>query len=296
MHTRKRSGFTLIELLVVIAIIAILAAILFPVFAQARAKARQATCQSNLKQLTLAITMYTQDFDETLPLGEWYYTYSYNWGGWTISGGYWNYYPYTLPPGSPSSYPGEESYWCHAISSYIKSNNVWACPQVTNQYEVQNPDYNYAYNGELHGGILASLTSPASAPAIWEGYGNYSIGEPFTSPYLDCNSASDPSQCKYVPSSTNCSYAIPGSTDYMFGSQGYIHGQGINISFADGHVKLRTLGGFGTAFGSYDGGPTDIKTQPWSNYDKFGNSYTPNQDTFGCHSNMFRPDFDPSQK
>src|SRR5258706_3078748 len=61
-----RSGFTLIELLVVIAIIAILAAILFPVFAQAREKARQATCQSNLKQLSISQAMYSQDYDEML--------------------------------------------------------------------------------------------------------------------------------------------------------------------------------------------------------------------------------------
>jgi len=61
----NRKGFTLIELLVVIAIIAILAAILFPVFAQAREKARQATCASNLKQIGLAAMMYTQDYDET---------------------------------------------------------------------------------------------------------------------------------------------------------------------------------------------------------------------------------------
>jgi len=64
---RRQSGFTLIELLVVIAIIAILAAILFPVFAQARAKARQASCVSNMKQISLAMLMYAQDYDEVLP-------------------------------------------------------------------------------------------------------------------------------------------------------------------------------------------------------------------------------------
>src|SRR5207302_3892260 len=67
----RREAFTLIELLVVIAIIAILAAILFPVFAQARAKARQASCTSNLKQLNLAVIMYKQDYDETFPYWNW---------------------------------------------------------------------------------------------------------------------------------------------------------------------------------------------------------------------------------
>src|SRR6201988_4702864 len=68
--TRNR-GFTLIELLVVIAIIAILAAILFPVFAQAREKARQASCLSNMKQIGLGMTMYVQDYDETFPCNPW---------------------------------------------------------------------------------------------------------------------------------------------------------------------------------------------------------------------------------
>jgi prepilin-type N-terminal cleavage/methylation domain-containing protein len=64
----KTRGFTLIELLVVIAIVAILAAILFPVFAQARGKARQVACLSNMKQMALGVQMYAQDYDEVMPL------------------------------------------------------------------------------------------------------------------------------------------------------------------------------------------------------------------------------------
>ena len=85
---RRRKGFTLIELLVVIAIIAILAAILFPVFARAREKARQSSCQSNLKQVVLAWLMYVQDYNEMLlpayisGMGQWpqhLYPYMKNW-------------------------------------------------------------------------------------------------------------------------------------------------------------------------------------------------------------------------
>src|SRR5471032_2451039 len=68
----QRAGFTLIELLVVIAIIAILASILFPVFARARENARRASCQSNLKQIGLAVAQYTQDYDEKLPIHDSY--------------------------------------------------------------------------------------------------------------------------------------------------------------------------------------------------------------------------------
>src|SRR6478672_6965972 len=87
---RRHDGFTLIELLVVIAIIAILAAILFPVFAQAREKARQTSCLSNQKQIGTGIMMYVQDYDEKYPLAygkygsAWAYTFGFDFpAGWS---------------------------------------------------------------------------------------------------------------------------------------------------------------------------------------------------------------------
>jgi prepilin-type N-terminal cleavage/methylation domain-containing protein/prepilin-type processing-associated H-X9-DG protein len=102
---RSRSGFTLIELLVVIAIIAILAAILFPVFAQARDKARSAGCLSNQKQLGVALMMYAQDHDEKL-------IWFYNEGDAAATGDW------------------VSGYWYNPIMPYVKSVGVFACPSV----------------------------------------------------------------------------------------------------------------------------------------------------------------------
>jgi prepilin-type N-terminal cleavage/methylation domain-containing protein/prepilin-type processing-associated H-X9-DG protein len=107
-RVRPQRGFTLIELLVVIAIIAILAAILFPVFAQARAAARKASCISNLKQLALAQTMYLQDYDERFC--KW------------VNGG--------TPPDSWAQ-PNGAGWWMNEIYPYIKNYGLYACPQDT---------------------------------------------------------------------------------------------------------------------------------------------------------------------
>ncbi len=98
MRIARKRGFTLIELLVVITIIAILAAILFPVFARAREKARASGCQSNLKQIGLAILQYVSDYDDVLPIG------SYN---------------------SP---PLTGIRWMHQIYPYVKNAQIFTCP------------------------------------------------------------------------------------------------------------------------------------------------------------------------
>jgi len=103
MTHKSKHGFTLIELLVVIAIIAILAAILFPVFAKVREKARQTSCASNMKQMGMAVLQYNQDYDEAFPFGVD-----------DLNGHHWD--------------PGRVNHWQGEIVSYVKSAGVFACP------------------------------------------------------------------------------------------------------------------------------------------------------------------------
>jgi prepilin-type N-terminal cleavage/methylation domain-containing protein/prepilin-type processing-associated H-X9-DG protein len=118
-NTSRRGAFTLIELLVVIAIIAILAAILFPVFAQARAKARQASCLSNVKQITLGVMQYVQDFDETYPIRQ-----------------------NNFLPAEPGFFGPN---WDRLIFSYVKSADVYRCPD----HAIDDSTSNYGYNANL---------------------------------------------------------------------------------------------------------------------------------------------------
>jgi len=133
-----RRGFTLIELLVVIAIIAILAAILFPVFARAREKARMTSCASNLKQIGLGFMMYVQDYDEMTP-----------------PGGDWN---------------GSE-YWQLRIEPYLKNVQIFTCPSDGRgafAYHGQTLYYGYA-NHTHRGQRIALMSAPSSTIMTHDG-------------------------------------------------------------------------------------------------------------------------------
>jgi len=144
----SRSGFTLIELLVVIAIIAILAAILFPVFAKVREKARQTQCLSNEKQLGLAMFQYVQDYDEMFPAG---------------------LVPTSGPTVVGSNTNGAGLGWAGAISSYIKAPQMLKCPDDPTSINVPGVYVDsYGLNCYLPKRSLAFLIAPATTVEMFE--------------------------------------------------------------------------------------------------------------------------------
>ena len=132
-----RRAFTLIELLVVIAIIAILAAILFPVFAKAREKARTSSCSSNFKQIGIAVMQYVQDYDEKFPAEVYEAAGPLPWE-WCNKGQYSNIQDIVAP--------------------YIKSTQVWVCPSNT----VTTVEGCTSYSQWISGRALAAIDAPAS--------------------------------------------------------------------------------------------------------------------------------------
>ena len=237
-------GFTLIELLVVIAIIAILAAILFPVFARARENARRSSCQSNLKQIGLGMYQYSQDFDEK---------FVSNCYGPSSSGQY-----------QSGNYGGGLNYkWMDAMQPYVKSTQLFTCPSDTEQ-DVANltfsPQYipadklvgssyqnygsygvntNYgSYRGPGSGGLtLATVEAPSTTFWVLEtyptaarsNYGKYRTAFDSTGATLAVNAAGDKAEVT--------------SSGFHYG--GGVHARHLettNVLYTDGHVKSIKMG------------------------------------------------------
>jgi prepilin-type N-terminal cleavage/methylation domain-containing protein/prepilin-type processing-associated H-X9-DG protein len=247
-NARRRSGFTLIELLVVIAIIAILAAILFPVFAKARAKARQASCASNQKQLALAFLSYTQDYDEKFPVivgsqavgatnfnAHWGKDYlSNSTGGTAVTG---------------------------LIQPYIKAGGIMDCPSGPRG----NANVDYMFNDLLAARSQAALSGVAQTVLTCDSSGANAAatGGTATAPFAAQATSTPQGASAAAPGTVNgwnlfnAGHAIFGSatpssgnTPTGAGANGFTglrdaakfddvtrESDGGNFSFADGHVK-----------------------------------------------------------
>ena len=206
----KSRGFTLIELLVVIAIIAILAAILFPVFARARENARRASCQSNLKQIGLGVMQYTQDYDETYPLR--YY------GG--------------------AGVRQEANTWRRAIFPYVKSTQLFSCPSNSNN--TQFADDSTAAN------MTNAGYDPATDPRFMRSYAINGANTFGGTPPSEYNRAASLAQ---IEMTSECILVTEHSQGRGFtgdialaewGDPAYVfkgHLNTVNFLFCDGHVK-----------------------------------------------------------
>jgi prepilin-type N-terminal cleavage/methylation domain-containing protein/prepilin-type processing-associated H-X9-DG protein len=202
-----RRGFTLIELLVVIAIIAILAAILFPVFAKAREKARQSSCLSNVKQLTLACMQYAQDYDERFSRGR-----IPDWGFGP---------PYFT--------------FIQVIDPYIKNSQVFDCPSMTQKSTVSyNGCRSYPFNNMIWGTSLGVIQSPAETVMLGDGTVNTYMGA--WDMYRPSNGRRPdrPDGSEYP---TWGSHTTPSTQTYTFLNFAERHNDMGNVGFVDGHAK-----------------------------------------------------------
>jgi len=290
MTVSNRKAFTLIELLVVIAIIAILAAILFPVFAQAREKARQSTSTSNLKQCGTGVAMYVQDYDETFPIA-----HPNNLAGNFI---------FTSPPAlRPPATLARQIHVMNAIQPYIKNYQLYANPSSLTWSVnpiANNPLLHYTFNGLLNQYPMAGIPQSTAVVTFWSGMlKNQLTGYAVANPVLNCSQEANPAPCVYKPcnrdatgrcvscSTGNGKDSFPILFAGMNNYNGWVHGQGDVFAYADGHVKYKSArrSVVNTAWASIDDATGNVIPPG-------GNSYSYYWDG-ACHAYLFRPDYQP---
>jgi prepilin-type N-terminal cleavage/methylation domain-containing protein/prepilin-type processing-associated H-X9-DG protein len=200
---RSRGGFTLIELLVVIAIIAILAAILFPVFAQAREKARQTSCASNMRNLGAAMLIYAGDYDEQLPLA------AYSTNGFSFVT------------------------WHDLAEPYVRNQGIWRCPSSSVKPADQGgkPTTHFGYNVLYLTNIRLDFSNAGGHSAVSLG----AVGTPAETVFLaDAKASINPSWC-----GDDGKFLLPPSAGdaHCWGRPNFLHTEGSNVFWLDGHVK-----------------------------------------------------------
>ncbi|MBB6052658.1 DUF1559 domain-containing protein [Armatimonas rosea] len=244
---QQKRGFTLIELLVVIAIIAILAAILFPVFAQAREKARQTSCLSNMKQIGTALMMYSQDYDEMIPG----YRFAYA-----------NPFAADTRVGANAK---TATFTNQILQSYTKNDQIWRCPSKPNSwvnidaagamgnagsgFQSYGGQNSYAMNNYVFksnaGFALAAFEAPADTLAMVDASYYNAL------PRYACALRADPTGTLFVTAGTSYpnywknlgnSYwgfaDLPNPTDQQAMDRGKSRHSGVlNVIWLDGHAK-----------------------------------------------------------
>jgi len=205
----NRTAFTLIELLVGIAIIAILAAILFPVFARARENARRTSCLSNIKQIALGSMQYAQDYDGRLV-------------------------PSIGTSTPPYIFNGYLFHWFNGLDPYLKSTQVFFCPSdsdhdSTKQFTYANISYGWNHYGLCY---YFGTTGPISPVYSQGGMPLAAIDDPSETVLLGDSHGSNPWGVHYS------------GTYYGIGAR---HLEGANFGFVDGHVKWFKIPGVITA-------------------------------------------------
>jgi prepilin-type N-terminal cleavage/methylation domain-containing protein len=285
-----KRAFTLIELLVVIAIIAILAAILFPVFAQAKSAAKKTQDLSQMKQLGTAVQIYAGDHDDTLPLayavgpgGVWYDTFLIE-------------VPADWAPGYSAAYYNEnQNHVMNSTLPYTKNGDILrsnagvirsigGAPYTTAGAKAHHT-VNVQYNGTLNGWNATAINQPSQLPMFSQNRGTMNIkGYATSNPFMTCNTVGP---CVFQPSSPSCN-GSNGTYSEMLTNTTYsqwVHGRGQISVQSDSSAKWRSMNG-------PIGGRSDFRTMYWTRFNANGSSSTEWQDTNFCHTLLFQPDFD----
>jgi prepilin-type N-terminal cleavage/methylation domain-containing protein len=248
--TRQR-GFTLIELLVVIAIIAILAAILFPVFAQAKESAKKTQTLSNFKQTSTAFVIYSTDYDDLMPLG-----YSPDEAN---NATRWNFVisiPHGWRPDAPWCCEPRKSqdglHWSNSTQPYSKSYDLYEAagapdfqragiPYTTAQYSYK--DSSLTFNGLLHAWSLTAIAQPSKLSMVWQGNGKIQYqGLAISNPALRCD-ATGP--CRFNPTGVPQSGATGGAGWFWVGGavSAWAYNQGMHFVKTDTSARFHNIGG-----------------------------------------------------